>query len=316
MTKILTFLLVCVMAIFGIRSFRVLLANDLKSEEILSNGKRDRRVLQVEIQKREFELIQEYDRKKHLATGKDVYERIFNTPDQSISTMIKRLAQESLPRGWGAEVRVEEFTHFILLVYLPRQYPRVALEQITPDLKPVLKYSKQWLTDVAIYDATRTSYLFLEEAALRDIEEGKPLSSEASAQAQRRGEAFGRFNSTVIRCKTEGTHFWIPTEISGPEGGTTCMMLLDTGASKTMISRDVLSKTGVPDFAMVRQEEFRTASGTTRFPVVKRWVSTEGHYGKEIDVCVGPSNLLGMNYFEGLKYIVSSADACVYVWKE
>ncbi len=316
MTRTLTLLLAFVIATFGIRSLMIISANQRMPEEIASRGKRDRSVLQAKMQKRKLELVAEYDRKKHLATGKDAYQRIFNTPDQSISTLIERLTEESFPEEWDVDIRVEEFTHFIMLVYLPQNYARVEIEQIVPYLKPILQYSQDWLTDVAVYDSTHTSYLFLDKAALKDISGGRPLSKEALTLAQQRGKQFSRFNSTIIQCERRESHLYVPTEIFGPDGFATCWMLLDTGASMTMISESVWSQTEKGYLRSARHESFRTANGMREFPVIYRSVSAEGDRRRKIEVCVGDINLLGMNYFDGLKFIVSSSDACIYVWEE
>jgi predicted aspartyl protease len=53
-------------------------------------------------------------------------------------------------------------------------------------------------------------------------------------------------------------------------------------------------------------------------PIVYREVNIEG-FRKKIKVAVSQNdeiNLLGMNYFEGMKYIIDPQNACIYMWEE
>ncbi|MDA3917339.1 MAG: hypothetical protein PF690_10235 [Deltaproteobacteria bacterium] len=93
----------------------------VKTEE---NQKRKRAEVQYQKKIREFE--QEYDKKKHLATGETVFDRIYNSQGQSIIELIQRLSNEALPTSWSSDVKVEEFTHFILLISdIPLESERV-----------------------------------------------------------------------------------------------------------------------------------------------------------------------------------------------
>jgi len=106
------------------------------------------------------ELEHEYERKKHLATGGTVFDRIFNAQDQTIIDLVKRISQEALPDGWSCDVKVEEFTHFILLIYLPHNSERPQIDQVTSSLQPIMKYCSWCLSDVAVFDSRHKSYLF------------------------------------------------------------------------------------------------------------------------------------------------------------
>jgi CBS domain containing-hemolysin-like protein len=147
--------------------------NRVRAEE---SQKRNR--AEAEYQKKLRELEEEYEQKKHLATGKTVFDRIYNTQDQSIIELIQRISKEALPNSWSSEVKVEEFTHFILLIYLPHNSQQAEPEQIVSQLAPIVEYCGWLLTDVAVFDQTHKSYLFFDKSMLDKIKRrGKLLNS-------------------------------------------------------------------------------------------------------------------------------------------
>ena len=162
-----------------------------------------RKQLEIEHQKTLRKLQWDYTRKKHIATGGTVFDRIYNTQGQSLVELIQNLAKEALPETWSSEVKVEEFTHFILLVYLPHDSQQLAPDpdKVVAYLGPILEYSGWLLTDVAVFDRTHSSYLFLDKTMLDEIENDGQLSKRLMTRAEKQGQSFTQFNSRLIECE-------------------------------------------------------------------------------------------------------------------
>jgi predicted aspartyl protease len=132
------------------------------------------------------------------------------------------------------------------------------------------------------------------------------------------GKSFNMFNSTKIQCETYESHLIVPFEVSGASGTVSSRALLDTGASTTMISSELINMTGSADLVYAPQRSFNTANGYLRCPVINRSIGI-GDMKRNIEVAVNNTdnmNLLGMNFFEGFEYIIDAGDACIYVWKK
>lgn len=211
----------------------------VKAEE---NQKRNR--AKVEYQKKLRELEQEYEKKKHLATGNTLFDRIYNTQDQSIIELIQRISKEALPNSWSFDVKAEEFTHFILLIYLPHDSQKETPSQIVSHLGPVIKYCGWLLTDVAVFDKTHKSYLFFDKKMLVEIKRNGRLSKSSLYSAEKQGQSFTQFNSVTIECEKHESHLFLPIEVAGKRGIVTSYALLDTGASTTTLTSDIIRKTG------------------------------------------------------------------------
>jgi len=208
----------------------------IKTEE---NQKRKRAEAQYQKKIREFE--QEYDKKKLLATGETVFDRIYNSQGQSIIELIQRLSNEALPNSWSSDVKVEEFTHFILLIYLPHNSQQVAPDQIVSYLRPIIDYSGWLLTDVAVFDKSHKSYLFFDKSMINKIKSKGQLSKSLLARAEKQGPSFTKFNSVTIECEKQESHLFLPIEVSGKNGTVTCYALLDTGATTTTLNSAVVT---------------------------------------------------------------------------
>jgi len=283
----------------------------VKAEE---NQKRNR--AEVEYQKRLRELEQEYGKKKLLATGETVFDRIYNTQGQSIIELIQRLSDEALPKSWSSDVKVEEFTHFILLIYLPHNSQQVAPEQVVAYFGPILEYCGWLLTDVAVFDRTHKSYLFFDKTLLKETKKNRQLSKKLLARAEKQGQSFTQFNSATIECKKHESHLFLPIEVAGSSGIVTCYALLDTGASTTTLNYEVVSKTGSDNLQNVPLRSFNTANGMMSCPIVTRKLNIGG-FRKNVEVAVNQKddiNLLGVNFFEGMDYIVDFQNSAIYVW--
>lgn len=272
----------------------------------------------IEYQKKIRALEQDYDKKKHLATGKTVFDRIYNTHGQSIVDLILRISDEALPEPWSSDVKVEEFTHFILLIYLPHNSQQVAPAQVISYLGPILGHCGWLLTDVAVFDSTHQSYLFFDKPMLDEIKKNGQLPKRLLARAEKQGQSFTQFNSITIECEKHESHLFLPIEVAGPSGIVTCYALLDTGASTTTLTYEVVSKTGFDNLQNAPRRSFNTANGTMSCPIVTREVNVGG-FRKGIEVAVNQKdemNLLGVNFFEGMDYIVDFQNSAIYVWEK
>ena len=264
------------------------------------------------------ELEQEYESKKYLATGTTVFDRIFNTENQTISDLIKRISDEALPDGWSCDVKAEEFTHFILLIYSPHNSAQPSLDRIIKVIQPILRYCSSFLSDIAVFDRSHKSFLFFDKTLIAALKSGAPLPEEFIEQATKHGVSFTRFNSVTIECEKYQSHFVIPIEVQGSKGGVICRALFDTGASTTMLPSDVAASTGVDNIKDAPRRSFSTVNGSVTCPIVMREVNIGG-IRRNIEVAVNQKDellLLGMNYFEGLNYIVDSTKAAIHIWEK
>jgi predicted aspartyl protease len=229
-----------------------------------------------------------------------------------------RIADESLPGSWSCNVKVEEFTHFILLVYLPHNAPPPALSEVTTALQPIVNYCGSYLSDVAIFDRRHKSFLFFDSSMLQKVKSGQPLSKDMATRAANQGAMFTRFNSVTVDCEKYESHLLLPIEISGPNRIIGCRALLDTGASITMLSSEIISETGRDNLQDAPRRTFSTVNGTISCPIVMREINIGG-IRKTIEVAVNQQDdlsLVGMNYFEGMDYIVDFGELAVYMWEK
>jgi len=285
----------------------------IKAEEVQS-----RNLLILDYKQKRIDLEKEYENKKHLATGETVFDRIFNTQDQSIVDLIMRVSREALPEAWSCDVKVDEFTHFILLVHLPHNVKRATMDQVVSHLHPILKYCDWCLTDIAVFDRTHKSYLFFDKSMLDGIKKNAGISRILADRSEHLGESFSRFNSVTIECEKHESHLFLPLEVAGSNGVVTCNVLFDTGASITMLSAEVVTNTGDDRFHIAPHRSFSTASGLISCPIVTRQVNVSG-FRKVIEVAVNQKdeqNLLGINFFEGMDYIVDFQHSAIYVWEK
>jgi predicted aspartyl protease len=316
--KILAILLLIVLAVWGAETIWLFRQNVTMPSQIKKRAENERSLLKLQFLNKEQKLNDDYGQKKYLASGQTVYERIFNTKDQTIDELIQKIAAESIPHEWDCEVKIEEFTHFMLLIYLPNNVTRVEASKVVSYLIPLIKYCNFCLSDVAVFDSKHKSYLFFDIETLKHIEKEGKLTDVFLTKVKQQGESFTRFNSITIQCQKYEQHLVLPLEIIGSSGVETCVAIFDTGASITTISSIIISKTGQDNLSRVSRETFSTANGLMSCPIVYREVNLGG-FRKRIEVAVNQTdeiNLLGMNYFEGVKYIVDSQNACIYIWEE
>ncbi len=317
-TKPLSILLVSVLAVWAGQAVYLLVQNSNTPSRIRSEAQVARAAIDVEHKLKLRELQLDHESKKHLATGSTVFDRILNTPGQTISDLINRITGESLPPGWSCEVKVEEFVHFVLLVYLPHKARNPPLEQITSSLRPIVKHCSPYLTDVAVFDDRHKSYLFFDKAMLVRLENEGSLTPEDLGLAAEQGVLFTRFNSVTVACEVHKSHFYLPIEISGPDGTAVYLALLDTGASITMLPSSVIAETGRDLLLTAPRQTFNTVNGRISCPTVKREVNIGG-IRKAIQIAVNEQDelvLLGMNFFEGMNYILDSETSSVHMWNK
>jgi len=306
------------LVVWGIEVLYLLQRNASTPSKIQTQGKAGRTRLMAEFKGKERDLVRDYEQRKYLATGETAYDRIFNTQGQTINQLIQCIATEALPKTWSCEVQVEEFTHFLLLILLPHNEERVAATRIAVHLKPIIAYCNPYLSDVAVFDRNHKSYLFFDQEILEHLRNGGNLTDALVAKVEHQGRSFTRFNSTTIPCEKHESHLFLSTEVIGPSALVTCYALFDTGASTTVLSSEVITATGNDDLTTAPKRTFQTANGLLSCPIVRREVNLAG-IRRNIEVAVNQRdevNLIGMNYFSGLKYIVDSEASCIHVWEK
>jgi predicted aspartyl protease len=316
--KLLKFLLIAVLAIWGTQIFYTLSQNSSTPSRIKSKANGERNQIAMKHKQQLSELQSEYDRKKHLATGQTVFDRIFNKKDQTVTELIKGISKEALPDGWTCDVKVEEFTHFVLLIYLPHNAEPLPFDQITESLRPIVEYCAWCLSNVAVFDRKHKSYLFLDKTILARLKNEESFTKKEADSVAEQGSAFTRFNSVTVDCETYESHLLVPVEISGPNGIIGCRALLDTGASVTMLSSEIISETGWDDLQTAPRRTFSTVNGTISCPIVRREVNIAG-VRKNIEVAVNQRDnlsLIGMNFFSETDYIVDSRNSAIYIWEK
>ena len=239
--KILLILLLIALAVWAVETIWIIQSNSSMPSQIKRQAESKRKALMLQFAYNERKLNDDYSQKKYLATGKTVFDRIFNAKEPTVVELIQKMAAESLPKGWKCDVRVEEFTHFILLVYLPHNLARVEAANIVSYLIPIVKHCSWCLSDVAVFNHAHKSYLFFDNGTLRHIESKGKLTETLLEKVKQQGESFTRLNSTTIKCKMYEGHLILPIQITGSHGVETCSALFDTGASITTVSHSIIS---------------------------------------------------------------------------
>ncbi len=263
-------------------------------------------------EKEKKKLNDEFEKNKYLATGKDAYERIYNSQVKDIKDLIHQLAVESLPTNWKVEVKVEEFTNFILLIQIDPSRDESSLQTIAKYLIPMMPYVGDSLKNVAVFNKKHHCYLFFDEVALNQLARSQAISEELTYDVIEKGKRFTRYNSVQINFQEMRGHIFLPAVVSGVE----CTMMLDTGASNSVISLELAQKTGSEDLNKVSRRKFYTAKGELSCPIVEREILVNG-IGRKQSVAVNPQddlNLLGVDFFESKEYMIDSASKCIYVW--
>lgn len=318
LAKLLSILLAAALAVWAIQALYLVNDNARTPDRIRRREMQNKSRMELEYAQKLLKLEREYTRKKHLATGDTVFDRIFNAQDQTIIELVKRISQEALPDKWSCEVKAEGFTHFILSIYLPHNSERPPDARVALSLRPIMRYCSLYLTDVAVFDRRRKSYLFFDKQLLTRLKSGEPLSKEMTKLAAKKGTSFTRFNSVTVNCEEHESHLYLPVEISGPNGVISCLALLDTGASVTMLSSEIIAETGWDNLQNAPRRTFHTVNGTISCPIVGREVNIGG-IRKNIEVAVNQQDelsLVGMNFFAGMDYIVDSEQSAIYIWEK
>ena len=264
------------------------------------------------------ELNEKHSRELYLATGKDAYERIYNTQGQSIQQMIERLTEEATPKGWKCEALVEEFTRFALLVHTNMPEDELDVSKVHHLMQPFLRHAQPYLGDIAVYDNRCQCVLFFDELLLNDTANAAALSDEALARARSQGRGFKAYSSVAIPFVAQEGHMFVEVVISGERGQIPVVMMLDTGASSTIINLQLAAQTGTEDLRNAPRQKYRTASGTVECALVKRSVVV-GDLTRQLNVGVNSRAemcLLGMDFFAPMEYLIASSEGRIYIWQK
>lgn len=296
----------------------LLVRNDSQRESLQRDFDRKIRVQRLNNEKEKQALEEEHETRKYQATGNNVYERIFNKEKQSILELLYDLSKESFPDDWDIQLKVEEFTNFILLVQIGKNTDKNNLNKIFKYIIPVLRHGSPYLSNVAIFDNKHKCYLFFDENTLKELKRTKSLRRSTIKKIKRQGKSFKRFNSIKIKCKKVNGHLYLPVQIYGNAGVKEDIMLLDTGASMSTISIENAMETGREDLNKVKRKTFITANGKMEAPIVTRRISIGGlDKLQEVAVNVNDKvNLLGVDFFKGKDYIIDATNEAIYIWNK
>ena len=118
----------------------------------------------------------------------------------------------------------------------------------------------------------------------------------------------------VIHCRRVGMHRKVPVRLDIHGVEVKCAMLLDTGASVTVLPKSVYRRGLARPLSGLRRIRLKTANGPMTCPVDRLHVSTTA-YGRTLPVALTNDSvaLLGANYFEGYRITIDLDRACIYV---
>lgn len=255
---------------------------------------------------------------KYLATGKNAFERIYNNKQNDIPDLVHKLALEAFPNSWDLEVKVEEFTNVLLLIQIDKTIKEPLAKDIVNYLNPMLKYCGRYLQDVAVFNKKHQCYLFFDSNVLEKIIREQELNNNDINDIKKKGYELTLFNSIKIEYQEQFGHILIPVLIAGDSENIECTMMLDTGASMTVISSELSQKTGLDDLRIASRKTFSTAKGQMSCPIVEREIIINGIVKKQ-KVAVNTeddTNLLGVDFFESKEYIIDNTSKCIYIWKK
>ena len=313
-TKIFTVLF----AIFFLEIFSFYAFRYHRKEGIVNKHNRQMDVNRFKYEKQKNKLINKYEKNKYRATGKNVYERIYNRENQNIIELINNLSKEALPKEWSSEVRVEEFTNFVLLIHTQYDENNLKTSVMIKHLIPIVKWATPYLQNVAFFNKHHRCIFYLDEKDIQVLKKREGLRNEAVEEARRKGEEFTLFNSVRIQLRLVQGHMFIPVTVYGDYASHDEMMMLDTGASMTVLPKKVVEKTfnKGDDKIALKQETFSTAKGTMICPIIDRNIVIGG-IDKFIPVAINENDnisLLGMNFFNDKNYIIDTKNEYIYIW--
>lgn len=111
---------------------------------------------------------------------------------------------------------------------------------------------------------------------------------------------------------------FVPVTVYGNKGAAECLMMLDTGASVSVLPLEVIESTGSDDLIRAPTATFQTANGPRRYPLVERVLVVEG-IESTLQIAVSRQDalpLLGVDFFEGREYLIDSRSSALYIWEK
>jgi predicted aspartyl protease len=118
-----------------------------------------------------------------------------------------------------------------------------------------------------------------------------------------------------IKYMTVDGHIMLPVTVSGPEGTEHCLMMLDTGASCSVLPLHLVRATGSEQLEHAPTATFSTAKGPLTCAMVERVLSVHWIESRR-EVAVSKYSeepLLGVDFFEGRDYLIDSRVKVLYV---
>lgn len=314
--KVLLIIICILIVIFLIEIFYV----DIKLTNFKNNIKKPSRYyerkVELQFEREKKSLLDEHIEKKYLATGSNKFERIYNNKQNSIKDLILELAYESKFSNWQVDVKVEEFTKFILLIYTKYDGSINEFPNIVNYIKPIIIYSYPYLSSIAIFDTKHRCKLFFEDKLIKSIYYDSFDYNDLISKAEEMGMMCKRYNSIEVDFEEYYNHIYIPTIIYSENNSVESLFLMDTGATTTIISLELARITGDENLSELPSESFHTANGTITCPLVYRTFSISRlTYDGMIGVNENDDyNILGMDFLKDKNFYIDNNVKKVYFW--
>ena len=118
----------------------------------------------------------------------------------------------------------------------------------------------------------------------------------------------------MIQCQRAGMHLKVPVTLDIHGVKIKTHMILDTGASVTVLAKSVYSRGIAKPLDSLPQIRMKTANGMITCPVDTLQISTST-YTKKIPVALtsDSTSLLGANYFAGRRITMDLKNECIYI---
>ena len=183
-----------------------------------------------------------------------------------------------------------------------------AITQREPDYSPYFITLAKVQMAVNDYEGARQSLSLVVYDPMVSVQARRLLN------ALHEGASPGNEPTTTIPLTRAGDHFLVDAQLNGV---TNIRLLIDTGASLTIVDPSALDKAGINYFNTGRLEWFSTANGRVQAPILILDTLSLGDQtvhaleigGMEIAPTHGIDGLLGMNYLKHFRFFIDQSES-------